>query len=132
MPIIVVNDKPNITHMPYADGEQKGVFSFLPGQNRIDPKIWQAVKKDAGKSMDHYGTFLKPIGEDAPEEEINIAKLSADDAVTLAGGAMNLALLEVYAADEKKRKGGARKSVMEAIERQTAEIQAIEDKKAVK
>ena len=130
--MIVVSEKPNITHLPYTQDGIQQVFSFKPGQNAIDAPVWQAVKKAAGKGMAHYGTFLKPIGEDAPGKEIEIAKLSIDDAIALAGGAMDGALLVAYADAEKKRKGGPRKAVMEAIEKQQVELQAIEDKKAAK
>ena len=97
--MIVVNEKPNITHLPYEKGKANGVFSFVPGQNRIDPDVWAAVKKTAGKDMNlHYGKFLKPIGEDTPDEDApNPGQLSADEAITLIGGAMTLELLTAYA-----------------------------------
>lgn len=132
MPIIVVNEKPNITHLPYAGEAGQGVFSFKPGQNTIEAPVWQAVKKMAGKSMAHYGTFLKPIGEDAPDKAIDFGRLNADDAIALAGGAMEPALLEGYVQAETSRKGGARKKVMESIEKQAAELRAIEEKKKAK
>jgi len=128
--MIVVNKKPNITHMPYASGRKKGVFSFIPGQNSIDADVWQAVKKAAGeKRMAHYGRFLKPIGENASDESVDPAKLNADEFIELIGGAMTLELLDSYAQAENSRKGGARKTVMEAIDKQAEEIRAIEAKK---
>jgi hypothetical protein len=128
--MIVVNKKPNITHLPYAAGKRRGVFSFAPGQNQIDPEIWQAVKETAGKKrmQAHYAKFLKPIGEetDAP---VDPSTLNAEDFIDLIGGAMEPALLDRYAQVENGRRGGPRKTVMEAIERQTAEIRAIDDAK---
>jgi hypothetical protein len=128
--MIVVNKKPNLTHLPYAVGKRRGVFSFKPGQNPIDPEIWQAVKETAGKKrmQVHYSHFLKPFGEenDAP---VDPAALNAEDFIDLIGGAMELALLDRYAQVEKSRKGGPRKSVMEAIDKQAAEIRAIDDAK---
>jgi hypothetical protein len=128
--MIVVNKKPNITHLPYQTGKQKGIFSFAPGQNEIEPAIWQAVKKTAGdeRMQAHYSKFLKPIGEEkgVPADP---ATLNADDFIDLINGAMELDLLEQYAKAESARKNGARKSVMEAIEKQSTEIRAIEDAK---
>ena len=128
--MIVVNKKPNITHLPYTAGKRKEIFSFAPGQNQIDPEIWQAVKETAGKArmQAHYAKFLKPIGEeiDAP---VDPATLNAEDFIDLISGAMHLDLLEQYARAESSRRGGPRKSVMEAIDKQAAEIRAIEDAK---
>ena len=42
---------------------------------------------------------------------------------------MTLELLDGYAQAENSRKGGARKTVMEAIERQAEEIREIEENK---
>ena len=129
--MIVVNKKPNITHMPYRQGNRPGVFSFVPGQNQIDPEIWAAVKKEAGdKRMKvHYSAILKPIGESEPEQLTDPASLNADEFIDLIGGAMTLELLDNYAQAESSRKGGARKTVMEAIERQAEEIKEIEANK---
>lgn len=130
--MIVVNKKPNITHLPYQAGKRKGIFSFSPGQNEIDPTVWQAVKKTAGdeRMQAYYAKFLKAIGEEkgVPADP---ATLNADEFIDLINGAMELDLLDQYAKAETSRKGSARKSVMEAIEKQSAEIRAIEDAKKV-
>lgn len=128
--MIVVNKKPNITHLPYQAGKRKGIFSFAPGQNEIDPAVWQAVKETAGKArmQGHYAKFLKPIGEEN-QAPVDPSTLNAEDFIDLISGAMDLALLDRYAQVEKRRKGGPRKTVVEAIDRQIAEIRAIDDAK---
>ena len=130
--MIVVNKKPNITHMPYRKGNRPAVFSFVPGQNQIDSETWAAVKKEAGEKRmkAHYSAILKPIGETEPEKLTDPASLNADEFIDLIGGAMTLELLDGYAQAENSRKGGARKTVMEAIERQAEEIREIEENKA--
>ncbi len=128
--MIVVNKKANITHMPYVLGKKKGTFSFIPGQNTIDADVWGAVQKEAGeKRMAHYSTFLKPIGTEEPDVPMEPEKLNADEFIELIEGAMTLELLESYAQAENSRKSGARKTVMEAIERQAEEIRKIEENK---
>ena len=121
--MIVINKKPNITHMPYALDGRKGKFSFAPGRNTIDANVWRAVLKEAGEKRfsAHYGKFLKPIGEDAPEEKIDPSTLNAHDAIDLVNGTMTVELLDQYTAAENDRKSGPRKMVLEAIERQLAE-----------
>lgn len=129
--MIVVNKNANITHLPYVHEGSRGIYSFAPGQNQIDPEVWAAVKKTAGKRMAaHYNAFLKPINESNPEDEIDLTSLNADDFIDLVQGAMQLDLLTQYAEAESARKGGPRKTVMEAIGRQAEEIQEIEKKKA--
>lgn len=130
--MIVVNKKPNITHMPYRHDGRKGKFSFVPGNNTIDPEVFRAVMKSAGEKRwtDHFGKFLKPIGGDAPEEEIDPAALNADDAIDLIRGTMTVELLDKYAAAENARKGGPRTTVTKAIEQQLAQIEEIESKKS--
>jgi hypothetical protein len=129
--MIVVNKKPNITHMPHHLGKQPGVFSFIPGKNEIDPKIWAAVKKEAGdERMDaHYNAFLRPIGEDESEQLDDPSKLNADDFIDLIKGTMSLDTLQDYAAAEDARKGSPRKTVIAAITEQAEEIKKIEAKK---
>jgi len=130
--MIVVNKKPNITHMPYHQDGRKGVFNFVPGQNEIDPATWAAVKKEAGEKRMalHYSSFLKPVGADAAEEQIDPASLNADEFIDLIQGAMSLDLLTQYAEAETKRRGGPRKTVMDAIEKQAEEIKEIDENKA--
>ncbi len=131
--MIIVNKKPNITHLPYKQDNRSAVFSFVPGQNTIDAQAWQAIKKEAGeKRMAHYSSFLKPIGEEAAEQQIDPSKLNAEEFIDLIGGAMSLDILSAYAEAENSRKGGPRKTVLEAIERQAAEINEIELKKKEK
>jgi hypothetical protein len=128
--MIVINKKPNITHMPFTLDGKKGMYSFSPGQNRIDSRVWAAIKKTAGdkRMQAHYNAFLKPIG--GQDQEVDPAKLNADDFIELIGGAMTLELLDQYATVENSRKGGGRKSVIEAIDKQAAQIRDIEEKKA--
>ena len=129
--MIVVNKKPNITHMPHHLGKQPGVFSFIPGQNVIDPKIWAAIKKEAGdeRMEAHYNSFLTAIGETESEHLDDPSKLNADEFIDLIEGAMSLELLEAYAEAEEGRKGDPRKTVMAAIAQQAEKIKEIEAKK---
>jgi len=127
--MIVINKKPNITHMPYTRNKRSFVQTFVPGQNVIDAETWQAIRKTAGDRMQvHYDAFLKPIG--GQDQDVDPAKLSAEDFIELIGGAMTLELLDQYLAIENSRKGGARKSVVEAMEKQAAAINEIEARKA--
>jgi hypothetical protein len=129
--MIVINQKPNITHLPYTRGSRKETFAFVPGQNVISSDVWRAVREEAGddRMQAHYNTFLKPIGEDDAGQEIDPGTLNADDFIDLIQGAMTLDLLGDYAKAENSRDGGPRKTVMAAIEKQAAEIEEIETKK---
>ena len=133
--MIVVNKKPNITHLPYTQDGRKDVFSFKPGQNEVAPEVFSAVCEQIGEKRwkTHYSSFLKPIGGLEPQgAAVDITTLSADDAVDLAAGTMEMARLDAYAAAESSRKAGARKTVLAAIDKQRAEIEAIEKAKAEK
>jgi hypothetical protein len=125
--MIVINKRPNITHLPYTLNGRKGVFPFVPGQNRIEAATWAAVKKAAGEKRmaAYYNSFLTTL-EDG---RIDAGELNADEFIDLIQGAMSLDLLEDYAKAESSREGGSRKTVMAAIEKQAAEIEEIETRK---
>ena len=126
--MIVINKKANITHLPYVQDKHKGVFSFRPGQNTIDPEIFTAICEQIGEKRwnAHYAGLLKPITTDRPDDAVDPSDLNADEAVDLIKGAMDLELLNRYLQAENARKGGPRKTVLAAIDQQSEEIAAIE------
>ncbi len=129
--IIVISDKPNITHLPYKTKKRQGVYPFVPGRNEIDAEIFASVKALAGTDDwdGHYGTFLRPVGGDEAEL-VEIKDLNAHDFIDLIQATMEVETLNEYRQFES---GGAqRKTVVAAIDGQIEAIMKIAETKSKK
>jgi len=148
--MIVINKTAGIKGLSYKTGEytdehgkkriRSEKFSFLPGNNEIDPEIWQKIREglsDAEK--DYYDTILivvqPTIDENGyttgPNEgEIDILELNVVEATDLIAGTMELDTLEKYRKIEKDRKDiKPRKMVLNKIKEQIAEIKEFDKKR---
>jgi len=148
--MIVINKMAGIKNLTYKTGEYKDErgnkriksesFAFLPGNNEIDPEIWQKIRKGLTEAQkDYYDTILKvvqpttdengyTIGPD--EGEIDILELNVVEATDLIAGTMELDPLEKYRNIEKGRKDiKPRKMVLNKIKEQIAEIKDFDKKR---
>ncbi len=124
------------------------VFRFLPGANEISQEVWDELQKNESvQGFQSRGKIMpvkvrkpvtpKPTGpgklqkmgaqkeEDSELEtlaEADISKMDAWSAVQLVEGVIDLPLLEKFNTQEHKRNGGARKTVVKALE---VQIQAL-------
>ncbi|BBO74405.1 hypothetical protein DSCW_18220 [Desulfosarcina widdelii] len=129
--MIVVNTSPTLTHLPWKKGKARGEVSFYPGNNNVDPEIFEAVLKTAGEEdwKHHYGNFLVPVGKPTETTEtVSLDDLTAKDFVELVDGTTDVAKLEEYRSFEAS--GSQRKTVLAAIDDQLEKIAEIEKKKA--
>ncbi len=131
--MIVINKSPTLTHLPWKQGKSTGTFSFVPGNNNIDPDILEAVMKEAGEEAwdAHYGNFLIPVG--GPTETtktVKVEELNAKEFIDLIEGTIDADKLSEYRTFEES--GEQRKTVLAAIEKQAEAIAEIEKKKAEK
>jgi len=154
--MIVINVEPGIRSFCYKTGEyvdERGkkrirseVFDFLPGNNEIDPEIWNAIREGMSDTRkEHCDTILKVVQPTIDESgftigpnenEIDILEMNVNDAKVLIAGTASpdsekdIAILEKYRKAEKGRKDmKPRKMVLKAIDEQIAEIQEHDKKR---
>lgn len=126
--MIVFYDLPNILSLPYTrpDGTQK-YFDFTPGKTCVPDEIWKAIEKQNKKRIEnYYAQVLKPfipVSKDFNEKTINIATLSANEAISLIENTMEVDELRDYQQLEETR-DKPRKLVLRAILSKISEIES--------
>lgn len=148
--MIVINKKAGIIGLPYEvekyvdergkDRIRSENFDFLPGNNEIDPEIWNKIRKGmTDEKKAYYDTILivvQPTTDESgytigpDENEIDIRELNVNETTELIKGTMDIDTLEKYRKIEKIRKDiKPRKMILKAIEEQISEIQEFEKKR---
>lgn len=136
-PMIIQYNRPNTTRI-------QGQY-IVPGVNKIEAGIAKRMARD--RQFRHFCergiiivTANAPANSNLPQppqvrhaaevaseetEVSSLAEMKAADAVELVGNTLNLDLLDEF--EEEEKNGKARKSVLEAIESQRAELNKTED-----
>lgn len=146
--MIVINTKAGIRGVTYKTGEYKDargnkrirseVFRFMPGNNEIDPEIWQKIREGLSDTeKEYYDTILTVVQPTGSEEDgIDIRELDVNTAKDLVAGTVSadsekdIATLERYQKAEKTRKDKPpRKMVLDKIKEQIAEIRGYDKKR---
>lgn len=154
--MIVINTEAGIRGVTYKTGEYKDargnkrirseVFRFMPGNNEINPETWQKIREGLSDTeKDFYDTILKvvqPTSDESgytigPDEgEVDIRELDVNTAKDLVAGTVSadssqdIAILEKYQKAEKTRKDKPpRKTVLDKIKEQIAEIRGHDKKR---
>ena len=119
------------------------VFKFLPGANEVRAKIWEQLQENgsvqnfmsqgkivpvmvrAPKADSNGPGKLQKVGDESVKEksldslkEADIAAMDAWAAVSLVEGVIDLGHLRRFNEQEESRKGGGRKTVLEALRKQ--------------
>jgi hypothetical protein len=125
--MIVIYDKANTCSLPYIEGEGKtsGVrfYKFKPGNNNIEPKVWDAIKEEILKTggeekLEHYMRNIKLKAMEGTRRG-GVTDLSTEEFLKVIENTMTVPELENYKELEKgKTKGNQNKEVLKAIDAQ--------------
>jgi hypothetical protein len=118
--MIIIYNKANTLSLPYVDeaGAVKYV-KFVPGEQEVEKKVWDAILEYNGSRFDHYGRFLKPLDEKAAGDgEIDYAALSPSKLSELIENTYDVEKLIAIETAENGREKGGRKSVLKQIDKQ--------------
>ena len=125
--MIVIYKKPTTISLPCG---KKQFHKFMPGQNKIDPELWEAIQEEMGEErFANYALDFKVLSEVKAESGKIIGKevktsldVNANEAIELVKAITTIEDLKAYT------EGEHRVSVLKAIEAQK-EIFVEHDKK---
>ena len=118
--MIVINSRAGLVHLQSSKGEIK---TFQPGKNELSAEAWEDIARAKG-NQSSVDAHLKVVdvteekdGVEIGNEDINVAKLVAEDAITLIENTIETADLDKYRKQENGR-SRPRSTVINAIKEQ--------------